>query len=153
MPNLNYAQLTKVFARRLQAIGSIANDLGLNWGRGAVLCGLALTMIWVSYAIYYAVENAGKNYELLVAEQKKLADVRKTNEDLSHQAEYYASLEYKQRYAYDSLNLAREGERLYLIESRQREQYDLEKKNPDPVKSEDKRLWWELLIAEMWRRI
>lgn len=122
---------------------------GLSWNRVIIIASLAGLILAVSLNIYVVVVNAFQNYEVLQTERAKLAELQSKNAQLESELAYYSSLEYKQRYGYDSLNLARPGEQIYLVQEADRESFELEEENPDPIQTEDNQRWWQLFFESM----
>lgn len=140
----------RLFLRKKLTIWQrVFENAGWDWTKGGIVLGLAVGTIVLIGDAYVSIDRAMKNYKSLALQEAKLQEEKKLGRELDEQLNYYASLEYKQRYAYDSLNLAREGEELYVVESREREQYSLDKPNPDPIKRDTPSLWWQLI----WQQI
>lgn len=124
----------------------IFENAGWTWTRGTVVAGLSLAIVLLTADIYISVNQAIKNYKSLAIEEAKLLETKAVGEELDRELEYYASLEYKQRYGYDSLNRARDGETLYTVDTDDRKEYELEAENPDPIRDNDAQIWWELVF-------
>jgi hypothetical protein len=145
---MNLFRLRRTIRRTSEKIDNNLQNIGWTWSKAAITGVLIVVIITLSLDIYFSVKDAVKNYKLLAQEEQKLQEVLAESKELDEELDYYGSLEYKQRYAYDSLNLARENESIYLIETGGDIEYGAEKKNPDPIKRENKRFWWELLFGE-----
>jgi hypothetical protein len=143
--------LRKLARRHLQNFSHYLFGLGFSWGRLAALAGTVAVISGLAFNIYFSISQAQKNYKLLEIEREKLATAQSQHDKLSSELEYYSSLEYQQRYAYDSLNLARSGEDLYLVETEERALYEPESTNPDPIAQENPQVWWQLLLDEVFK--
>lgn len=127
-------------------------DLGLTSSKALMLTVIIGGIFALVFNIYVSVNSAVENYKLLAYERERLEDTREEGKELDQEIAYFSSLEYKQRYAYDSLNFARQGEELYHIETGKREGYELEEVNYDPVQKDNKSVWWQVLYEEITQR-
>lgn len=139
--------LKKNVQRRLNTLNSMLENSGFH--TASVITIVVLVIIWAGLigSIYNSVIQTAQNQQLLRQEKSKLELERVKSEKLAQQYEYYTSIEYRQRYAYDSLSLARPGEKLYSVEIEPREEYELQKKNPEPVRQGPEGDWWTLLFS------
>jgi cell division protein FtsB len=138
--------IRKSWNRRLQRLGKFANDIGLSVTNFLIIIVLSLLILAIGLNIYFAIRDATNNYSLLKVEQERLEKVQTKNKELEEKLAYYSSLEYKERYARDSLNLVKPGEQIYVVETERREEYDLVEENPDPILKENNRLWWDVIL-------
>lgn len=145
--------LRKFAQRKWGSLEQTTENLGMTRGKLIVISACAILAISLSFNIYVAVSQATKNYELLSIEDEKLQAERKVAEELQREEEYYKSLEYKQRYAYESLNLAKPGEKVYVIETEGRADYRPKLQNNDPIKKDDEQVWWQLIVDEVFKSI
>ncbi|MFW5703193.1 MAG: hypothetical protein ACOCXP_04490, partial [Candidatus Dojkabacteria bacterium] len=95
--------------------------------------------------IYSSVTDAAASYRVLTREQERLVTAANDQEELNEQLQYYSSLEYQQQYAYDSLNLAHEGEQLFVVETEDRTIVQELEEEIDPILRDRHDLWWELV--------
>ncbi len=138
--------LSRKFAlRRWLNLQETANHLGFNWSRILIIIFLGVVFLGLIANIYASLVQAGQNYNTLVQEEEKLDKLRSRSSELQSSVDYFSSLEYKQRYAYDSLNMTRPGEQLYLVELSERESYELVRKNPEPIQEAETQQWWNYL--------
>jgi cell division protein FtsB len=135
--------------RPVQNLKVFLNRSGWDTTTILVVTACIIVIFAVSYNIYFAVANASQDYQALENRREELADAKERNRELNAELEYYSSLEYKQRYGHESLNLVRPGEEIYLIEKSDRADFELEKKNPDPILKDEQEVWWGFV----WERI
>jgi len=143
----------KFISRKLGFISHILKNIGWTWTTGAIITILIFAVIALSFDIYIIITQATKNYKLLAQEQQKLDLVTQTNRKLDQDLSYYSSLEYRQRYAYDSLNLAKPGESLYIIDNSTRPDFQIKQEVVDPIAKDDPTGWWNLLFTQLWNSL
>lgn len=114
-----------------------------------LLFALALLIISLNYNTYQAVINAVQDYQTLGDTKEQLSELQADQQVLEQNLEYYRSVDFRERYAYDSLNLAKPGESVYLVETSSRVSYDLETENTDPIVLHERQLWWDLLFQQI----
>ncbi len=147
MPKLSL--LKKILFRNLLYIKEKFKTTGWTTTNLFVIICTVFAIIAISYNIYLNISKASQNYQVLDGEKQKLQEIKKQNEQYTHLSNYYDSLEYKQRYAYDSLGMVKKGEEIYIVEKDERENYEVEKANYDPIKKENKELWWDLIWKQL----
>lgn len=146
-------RMRRIIRDKSTKLDKILENVGWSWSKVGTVTILSMVALTLSVNIYHSIDDAIKNYKLLAIEEQKLNEVKKQGGELDEELDYYSSLEYKQRYAYDSLNLARGNEELFQVVTEERADYDLELNNPDPILKEEKDLWWEILFDEMQRQV
>ena len=124
----------------------VLSGIGLDWTMVGLIGLLVFIIFALSYNTYSSIERAIRGSRLLEIERQKLEEEKRKAEELELELQYFSSLEYRQRYAYDSLNLARPGERIYNIEFGDRERYEISSYNPDPIQVDDHRKWWNTVF-------
>jgi hypothetical protein len=142
--------INKTWARSLGGAISYMRKMQLTPGKMMFLGTLVVLTILFSFNILQTINKAVDDYQVLSVERGKLAKIKGESNDLDKELGYYSSLDYRKQYAYDSLNLARDGESIYYIDLRDRKPLDLDKPNPDPVKRTDNKAWWNFLFGQMW---
>ncbi len=144
---LKYSNLrTKSLARFLSGYGFSGDKLAML----GLLCILAVILV---FNIYSKLAEVPQNYAVMTAENERLQKAQEKKRELEQEIEYYSSLEYRRRYGYDSMNFAREGESIYLVNPGGREFVQLEETQPDPILREDNKIWWDLFWQEVGRSL
>jgi hypothetical protein len=138
----------KLASKKFSVVKSRLDNAGFTWTKGAIIMASTTIILILMFDIYFSVQSAVENYKLLEFEEQRLQQTEEEASELSQEIEYYSSLEFRQRYAYDSLNLARAEERLYAVQTADRQQFEIEEVNSDPIAVEDEQLWWDLLFDE-----
>lgn len=120
-----------------------------NWwsGRSLILTLVVpfLTLV-VMLNLVRSFTDAQRNYQVYIAEQELLSNMRSENDFLQNQLAYYKSYEYKRLYARDNLRLAEPGERLYKIEG-PAQVYQPRQKEYSPTKAQPNIYWWGALLG------
>lgn len=89
---------------------------------------LLIIILVISYNVFLAYNRGVDNQAKLKEEEEKLARLQQENKELSEKENYFRSIEYRKAYARESLNLAGEGERLFLV-VRDDEEVDLQEED------------------------
>lgn len=150
LPNF-LRKIGRPVARRYNSAQSNFHNAGWTGTRVLVVMACLLLTSSLIFNIYMSVTQTSKNFQLYIEEQDKLKAEQERTAKIDKDLSYYQSFEYRQRYGYDSLNLAKPGEKLYLIESSDRQKYDLQGSNPEPVKKEDNWFWWQTLARDVFQ--
>ncbi len=141
--------------RRLEKISIFRNSLrvyeklleqGFSLGKVLLFVVLVGIVTGVGVNISLNISRARVSYAVLETENQRLLLAKAESAKLEQDLEYYSSLEYRKRYAYDSLNLARDGEEIYIIDGATRDDFSFEQVEVDPVKRNDSKYWWDFTV-------
>ncbi|HEX9804183.1 MAG TPA: septum formation initiator family protein [Candidatus Dojkabacteria bacterium] len=129
--------------KRFQVLSSSFKEIGLAWpyivGMFLMLMiiGLLTINIWNVYS------QGKRNFDQLLIQREKLDKLVIENEDLKEEIEYKKSPQYIESFAQENLYLSRLGERIFKIEDQDKEVYELEEINSDPIELESNEEWWK----------
>ncbi len=136
---------------RTKSLSRFLSGYGFSGDKLAVLGLLTLLAVILVFNIYAKLAEVPQNYAVMTAENDRLQKAREKKLELEQEIEYYSSLEYRRRYGYDSMNFAREGESIYLINPEGRSFVELEEHQPDPILRADNKIWWDIFWQEVGR--
>lgn len=134
-------------ARSLKNIvARYAKLINIPFGTLFAFIGLVFLGIFLIRNIYLNIDIWLTNYQLKDTQAMHLERVKSENERLNKAVEYYKSNFYQQKYARESLNLARPNQKLYLVERKQEYDFLQEPVKQDRVEISDNREWWLRLL-------
>lgn len=125
---------------------------GWTWQRLAVilLCGFISVALIINLS--NNIQQAQKNSALLAQRQQRLAQLQTEGKSLDEQIAYLSSLEYRERYAHSSLNLARANEDIYKVDLKTTTSTDKDERKitvTDSTPSQDWQLLWDLVARSL----
>jgi len=136
------------FSLIFRKIASTFKEVGISWQYISLILASFALVIYLSASIYGVVKRGKENYLLISQEREKLYALEHEGQVLSEEVKYTQSAEFKESFARDNLNYARENQDLYYVKREEPVQYEYLEKNLDPIVLDTFKEWWVELILK-----
>ena len=135
------------FALILRKVASTFKEVGISWQYISLIIASFLLILYLSASIYGVVKRGKENYLVIAQEREKLYALEHEGQVLSEEVQYTQSAEFKESFARDNLNFARDNQDLYYVRREEPIQYEYLEKNLDPIELNTFKEWWMELVV------